>query len=287
MEAISKFGVPESRSCNLANINRTTYRYHPVLKDDSEVEQAIRWCIRKRRHGCPMIIKMIHKSGKKMNHKRIRRVYKQLKLTLPKKVRKRLPIRERKVITQPMEPNLTWSMDFMNDSLVGGRRFRTLNIMDDFNRQILIMEIATSIPAARVIRVLNHLKESRGLPKTIRVDNGPEYISQALNQWAKSNELELLFIQPGKPTQNSLIERLNGTCRRELLNANLFFNLNQARILAQEWMDEYNNERPHAGLGDRTPIEFSIWRQSLSAGASPRRKGSVVYEASFKEKTLL
>ena len=269
LEAISKFGIPENRSCKLANIKRNAYRYKRKLKDDSEVEKAIKTCIKKRRHGCPMIIKMIRKSGKKFNHKRIRRVYKKLKLTLPKKVRKRLPARERKVIVQPLEPNLTWSMDFMNDSLVGGRRFRTLNVMDDFNREMLTMEIATSIPARHVIRALDHLKESRGLPETIRVDNGPEYISSALSQWAHSNKLELLFIQPGKPTQNSLIERLNGTCRREFLNANWFSDLDQVRQQAQEWMNEYNNERPHAALGDRTPTEFFIWRQSLSASGKP------------------
>jgi putative transposase len=287
LTAISEFGIPESRSCKLANVKRNTYRYKLRYKDDTDVEQAIRMCIKKRRHGCPMIIKMIRKSGKNINHKRIRRVYKKLKLTLPKKVRKRLPVRERKIITQPLEPNLTWSMDFMNDSLVGGRRFRTLNVMDDFNREVLTMEIATSIPAARVIRALDHLKESRGLPKTIRVDNGPEYISKLLKKWAEYNELELLFIQPGKPTQNSLIERLNGTCRRELLNANWFFDLNQVRELAQEWMEEYNTERPHSGLGNRTPIEFLKWRQSLSAGVNPGGKALSYHKEDIKENSLL
>lgn len=281
--AISEYGISESRSCKMANIARSIYRYKPKFKDDSEVEAEIEKCIKKRRHGCPMIIKMIRKSGKKINHKRIRRVYKKMKLTLPKKVRKRLPIRERRIIIQPLVANLTWSMDFMSDSLVNGRKFRTLNVMDDYNREMLTMEIASSIPSARVIRVLDHLKESRGLPESIRVDNGPEYISKALARWAESSKVELLFIEPGKPTQNSLIERLNGTCRRELLNANWFFHLDQVRELASEWMDEYNFERPHAGLGDRTPVEFSKWRDSLSAGGkaiSQKKKNT-------KENTLL
>lgn len=269
LQAISEFGIPESRSCKLACIERSVYRYKRKPKDDSEVENAIKKCIRKRRYGCPMIVKMIRKSGKRMNHKRIRRVYKKMNLTLPKKVRKRLPIRERKAIVQPLEANLAWSMDFMNDSLVDGRKFRTLNVMDDFNREILTMEIASSIPAARVIRTLNQLKETRGLPEKIRVDNGPEYISKALRQWAENNKLQLDFIQPGKPTQNSLIERLNGTCRRELLDANWFFHLDQVRELAKEWMFEYNFERPHSGLGNRSPIEFLNWRKSLSALGKP------------------
>jgi putative transposase len=267
----------------LANIKRSLYRYIPKIKDDSEVEAEIKKCIKKRRHGCPMIIKMIHKSGKKINHKRIKRVYKKMKLTLPKKVRRRLPMRERKIIVQPLEANLTWSMDFMSDSLVNGRKFRALNVMDDYNREMLTMEIASSIPAARVIRVLDHLKESRGLPERIRVDNGPEYISKALASWAERSKVELVFIEPGKPTQNSLIERLNGTCRRELLNANWFFHLDQVRELASEWMDEYNFERPHAGLGDRTPVEFSKWRQSLSAGG----KALSLKKKNTKENTLL
>ena len=287
LEAISEFGIPESRSCKLVRIKRSVYRYKPKFKDDSEVENAINKCIKKRRHGCAMIIKMIRKSGKIINHKRIRRVYKKMKLTLPKKVRKRLPERERKIIVQPLEANLTWSMDFMSDSLVNGRKFRTLNVMDDYNRELLTMEIASSIPAQRVIRTLDHLKESRGLPQRIRVDNGPEYISKALHQWAESNKLELMFIQPGKPTQNSLIERLNGTCRRELLNANWFFHLDHVRELAHQWMYEYNFERPHASLGDRTPVEFSKWRESLSAGVYPGGKALSFQKTNFKENTLL
>jgi len=181
LEAISEFGIPESRSCKLVRIKRSVYRYKPKFKDDSEVENAIKKCIKTRRHGCPIIIKMIRRSGKIINYKRIRRVYKEMKLTFPKKVRKRLPARERKIIVQPFEANLTWSMDFMSDSLVNGRKFRTLNVMDDFNRELLTMEIASSIPAQRVIRTLDHLKESRGLPERIRVDNGPEHISKALH----------------------------------------------------------------------------------------------------------
>ena len=272
LKAISEYGISESRSCKLANIKRSLYRYKPKIKDDSEVETEIKKCIKKRRHGCPMIIKMIRKSGKKMNHKRIRRVYKNMRLTLPKKVRKRLPIRERKIIVQPLEINLSWSMDFMSDSLVNGRKFRTLNVMDDYNREILAMDIASSIPASRVVRVLDRLKENRGLPESIRVDNGPEYISKALANWAERRKVEIVFIEPGKPTQNSLIERLNGTCRRELLNANWFFHLDQVRELASEWMNKYNFERPHTGLGERTPVEFLKW-------LSPKKN--------YKENTLL
>lgn len=278
--AVTDFDIPESRACKLAKLERSVYRYKPVKKDDSFVESEILKHIEKHRYGCPMIIKKIRRSGLVINHKRIRRVYRKLNLTLPKKARKRLPERVRRVIVQPLQSNLTWSMDFMSDSLVDGRKFRTLNIMDDYNREMLAMEISTSIPSERVIRALDRLREQRGLPEQIRVDNGPEYISNKLRIWANKNNVELMFIQPGKPTQNSLMERLNGTCRNELLNANWFFHLDQVRELANEWMHEYNFERPHQALGDRTPIEFSNWRASLSTKlqSEQKRKGREIKE---------
>jgi putative transposase len=211
-----------------------------------------------------MITKMIRKKGHKINHKRIERVYKELMLTLPKKVRKRLPERARKLIIQPLYENLCWSMDFMSDSLMDGRKIRSLNIIDDYNRECLSLEVETSFPTKRVIRTLERIGEYRDLPKEIRIDNGPEYISHKLKKWAFDNNIILTYIQPGKPTQNSLIERFNGTCRRELLNANLFHSVDHARELASEWMHEYNLERPHSALGDRTPIEFKLWRSSLT-----------------------
>lgn len=283
--AVTDFKIPESRACKLANIDRSVYRYKPVKKDDSFVESEILKHIERYRYGCPMIIKKIRRSGVVINHKRIRRVYRKLSLTLPKKVRKRLPERARRVILQPLQSNLTWSMDFMSDSLVDGRKFRTLNIMDDYNREILTMDISTSIPSERVIRVLDRLGEQRGLPEQIRIDNGPEYISNKLRIWANKNTVELMFIQPGKPTQNSLIERLNGTCRNDLLNANWFFHLDQVRKLANEWMHEYNFERPHQALGDRTPIEFSTWRANHLAEVLYKQK--IGFTEQKKKKTKI
>jgi putative transposase len=239
------------------------FQYKAKERDDSVVIQEIKACITKRQHGCPMITKMIRKKGYKFNHKRIERVYKELFLTLPKNVRKKLPKREESLILQPLHENICWSMDFMSDRLMDGRKIRTLNIIDDYNRECLSVEVETSIPTKRVIRTLERIREYRGLPKEIRIDNGPEYISQELKKWAHDNNIMLTYIQPGKPTQNSLIERFNGTCRRELLNANLFYSLDHARELASEWMHEYNYERPHSALGDRTPIEFKLWREAL------------------------
>ncbi|MBU3662663.1 MAG: IS3 family transposase [Bacteroidetes bacterium] len=276
MEAITSYKLPKSRACALVNMSVSQFHYKAKQKDDSFVIQEIKECITKRQHGCPMITKMIRNKGHKINHKRIERVYKELLLTLPKKVRKKLPKREQSLILQPLQENICWSMDFMSDSLMDGRKFRTLNIIDDYNRECLSVDVEISIPTKRLIRALERLKAQGKLPKELRIDNGPENVSHELRKWAYENNVKLTFIQPGKPTQNSLIERFNGTCRRELLNSNLFYSLDHARELAAEWMYEYNFERPHSALGNRTPIEFKLWRASLLESKSLAQKPSGV-----------
>jgi len=148
-------------------------------------------------------------------------------------------------------------MDFMCDSLVDGRRFRLLNIIDDYNRESLVIEIDTSLPAMRVIRTLNRLIETRSKPKVIRVDNGPEFISDRLKQWCDEQKIALQFIQPGKPSQNAFVERNNGSLRKELLDAYLFYSLQEVREMSEDWRQDYNRERPHESLGNVPPIEFN------------------------------
>jgi putative transposase len=198
----------------------------------------------------------LRRKGFDCNHKRLYRVYKLLKLNIRRKIKRRLPQRIKQPLTLPDGTNKTWSMDFMSDSLVDGRRFRLLNIIDDYNRESLWIEVDTSLPALRVIRVLERLLELRGKPNRIRVDNGPEFISDRLGNWCEERQILLQFIQPGKPTQNSFIERNNGSLRKELLNAYHFFSLQEVRMMAQEWQLDYNHERPHDSLGNVPPIEF-------------------------------
>ena len=143
----------------------------------------------------------------------------------------------------------------MHDSLWNGRTFRMLNVIDDYNRQVLRIETDTSLPTLRVIRVLEQLKEVRGLPNMIRVDNGPEFISHRLDAWCKDHKITLAFIQPGKPTQNAYVERFNGSIRRELLNAYVFRTLNEVKEKAFQWQEDYNHHRPHKSLGYRAPID--------------------------------
>ncbi len=159
--------------------------------------------------------------------------------------------------------NETWSMDFMSDSSMSGRKFRTFNLIDDFNRESLVIEIDTSLPAQRVIRALDQTIEWRGKPKRIRMDNGPEFVSLALALWCEGKGIILQFIQPGKPTQNAYIERFNGSFRRDVLDAYLFENIKQVRALAEEWMEDYNNHRPHDALGGRSPADMlamDLWK---------------------------
>lgn len=165
--------------------------------------------------------------------------------------------------------NASWSMDFMTDSLLSGRKFRTLNLMDDFNREALAIEVDTSLPAERVIRVLEQVTEWRGKPNRIRVDNGPEFISTSLGLWCEQKGIALQFIQPGKPTQNAYIERFNGSFRRDVLDAYLFEDLEQIRTLTEEWMEDYNNHRPHDALNGRSPVD--LWKTLEEFPTNPQQ----------------
>lgn len=192
------------------------------------------------------------------NHKRVYRIYTSMKLNLRSKRKKRLPARIKEPILRPVYPNVTWSMDFMHDTLECGKSVRSLNIIDDFNREILDITIDTSLPSAKVVSQLEQLVEWRGKPEKIRVDNGPEFIAGKLKDWCEKNGIIIHYIQPGKPTQNSLIERFNRTFRTEFLDVYLFENLKQMRNYSETWMWMYNNERPHSALQYLTPRDFLL-----------------------------
>jgi putative transposase len=178
-----------------------------------------------------------------------------LQLNIRRRCKKRIPARVKQALSQPERSNQVWSIDFMSDSLWDGRKFRLLNIMDDYNRELLAIEADTCMPTIRLIRELERLKETRGLPDMIRTDNGPEFISKELDNWCQKEKIHLHFIQPGKPMQNAFIERCNGSIRREFLNANIFTSIKEVRDMAEEWMLDYNQNRPHQALGYKTPLE--------------------------------
>jgi putative transposase len=185
-------------------------------------------------------------------------------LNIRRRAKKRLPARVKQQFFVPDAPNKGWSMDFMHDSLWSGKCFRMLNILDDYNRQVLWIETDVSLPAQRVTRVLDYLKESRGLPEMIRVDNGPELISLKLDLWCRDNGVTLAFIQPGKPTQNAFIERFNRTLRNEVLNAYVFKTITDVRDRMENFIFDYNHNRPHDSLGNQTPMQLYQKHESLS-----------------------
>ena len=252
------YEVSLGRACKVMDLSRSVYYYQSQRDDRIVIDKLQLMAEQRPTEGFWKMYYRIRKEGNVWNHKRIHRVYKILKFNIKRKGKRRLPAR----ILQPLEAvqtiNSSWSMDFMTDSLLSGRKFRTLNLMDDYNREALAIEVDTSLPAERVVRVLEQVTGWRGVPKRIRVDNGPEFISSALGLWCEEKGIALQFIQPGKPTQNAYIERFNGSFRRDILDAYLFEDLSQIKALAEEWMDDYNNHRPHDALNGRSPVD--LWK---------------------------
>lgn len=254
---ISEHSVSIRRACKEVGLSRSTFEYKAVLKNDEPIVEVLTSLTEQiRTIGFWNSFYRIRRMNHPWNHKRVYRVYTKMGLNIRRRPKKRLPARAKQELFQPSKINQVWSIDFMSDSLWNGQRFRLLNIMDDYNREMLSVEVDTSLPTLRLLRVLEQLKENRGLPEMIRVDNGPEFISSRLDAWCKENKIVLAFIQPGKPTQNAFIERCNGTIRRDLLNAYVFKTITEVRILAEEWRIDYNTQKPHKSLGYKTPADL-------------------------------
>ena len=256
-------GMSVRQACGLVKLSRSVYHYQPTPRDDSEIVDALSQLLESHpRFGFGKLFVKLRKAGWRWNHKRVYRVYCALGLNLKRRAKKRLPKRDAIALQAATVMNHCWSMDFMSDSLYDGRRFRTLNILDDFNREALAIEVDTSLTAERVVRVLNRGCEWRGYPQTLRVDNGPEFISAAIADWSQEHGIELRFIQPGKPTQNALIERFNRSFRTEVLSYYVFDTLSQVRDKVDQWIIQYNEQRPHEALNNLTPMEFLTQNQA-------------------------
>ena len=254
---IQQFGLSIRAVCQALSLSRSVYAYQPDTTRDDPVIAALQSAAeRYPRYGFKKLFLILRRQGYTWNHKRIYRVYCLLKLNLRRKGKQRLPNRNPQPLCVPEILNQTWSMDFMHDALSCGRKFRTFNVVDDFNREALAIEIDLNLPAQRVIRVLERIALERGYPQMLRMDNGPEFISLALAEWAEEKAIKLEFIKPGTPTQNAYIERFNRTYRTEILDFYLFRSLNEVRDITDRWLREYNEERPHESLNNLTPEEY-------------------------------
>ena len=251
-------GITIKLACEIAGVSELCFRYSRknIIENDLIADLLVKLINEpfKRRWGFGLCFYYLRNvKGFKWNHKRIYRIYCELELNLRIKPKRRIKRDKPEALSVPTAINQVWSMDFMSDSLSCGRSIRTFNVIDDFNREGLTIDVDFSLPAERVIRSLNQVIEWRGKPISIRCDNGPEYISEKLEKWANKNKIILIFIQPGKPTQNAYIERFNRTARHEWLDLNLFKNIQHAQNIATKWLWCYNNERPHKANGGLPP----------------------------------
>jgi putative transposase len=260
------------RACRIVGLSRTAFYRVPKAsaERDAAVIHVLHGMVAKRpRWGFWKCYDRMRIEGHRWNHKRVHRVYCALRLNLPRRTKRRLPTRQPFPLEAPGELNRIWSLDFMHDALYDGRRFRTLNVLDDGNRQALGIEVATSIPSQRAIRVMNQLIELHGRPEALRLDNGTELTSHAFVDWAKEREIDLRFIEPGKPNQNAFIERFNKTYRTEVLNAYVFESVDQVQRITEDWLVEYNEQRPHDSLGRVPPLTYMP--REITAGESSFR----------------
>jgi len=262
-----EYRVSERRACELIGVARSTCRYQRKEDADRDLRAALRTLALERpRFGYRRLKVLLGRRGWSVNRKRVYRLYREEGLAVRRRKRKRVAV-ERTPLRLPGRVDEVWTMDFTHDALSGGRKFRTLNLMDGYTREALAIEVDTSLPGARVVRVLERLRERRGVPERIQVDNGPEFISQVVDQWAYDRGVTLNFIRPGKPTDNGHIESFNGKFRDECLNQYWFVNLVEARERIEAWRQDYNQERPHSSLGYQTPAQFAA--QAAARGASP------------------
>ena len=255
-EVVAERGISIRLVCQAFALSPSCYRYE--AKSGAENAQIADWLLRltdnNRNWGfglCYLYLRNI--KGFKWNHKRVYRIYRELELNLRIKPRKRLVREKPQPLRVPQAINQGWSVDFMHDQLEDGRSFRLFNVIDDFNREALGIEIDFSLPSERVIRALEQIIAWRGKPQVIRCDNGPEYISGTIQRWAREKGIELEYIQPGKPQQNAYVERFNRTVRYEWLSQYLWADLAEVQLYATEWMWKYNHDRPNMALGGFTP----------------------------------
>lgn len=268
-----QFGLSQRRACRLVGSARSTIRYRGWRDDDAAVRTRLRELADQRpRFGYRRLHVLLRREGIIVNHKRVARLYRQEGLTVRQRRRKSGTRIQRGRPPAPQRANEQWALDFLQDALASGRTIRLLSVIDVFTREALALEVDTSLPGSAVVRVLDRLGGERPLPTQIVLDNGPELISRALEQWAHDHTVTLHFIDPGKPIQNAHCESFHGRVRDECLNEHWFLSLADARQLVAAWRQDYNQERPHSALGYQTPVEFAR-TAATAAAARPEDDG--------------
>lgn len=262
--AVSQCGLSERQATKLVNLNRSTSQYTPVNKNDDELRSRMKeLAYTHKRYGSPRLHVLLKKEGLVINHKRTERIYKEEKLSLRRRTKKKriLPVRVHMSVAS--RPNEVWSIDFMSDSLTNGRRFRVLTIVDDYTRESPGILVYNSIPAYRVTAFVDQIALFRSYPERIRVDNGPEFTSAHFHHWAQKHDIVIEHTRPGTPSDNAFIESFNGKCRDECLNEHWFLSITDAKEKIEAWRNRYNKERPHSSLNNLTPYEF-VREQNIS-----------------------
>ena len=259
------YAASERRVCGLLGMAASSYRYGTTRSDEPLRTQLVELAREKPRYGYRRLQVLLQRQGERVNHKRVHRVYREAGLALRRKKRKHC-VREGKPLLERTSANQEWGLDFVHDAVQCGRTIRVLSVVDAYTRECLGLEVDTSFASRRVTRVLEQILAERGAPQAIRCDNGPEFTSRHFLAWCVERGIELIHIQPGKPTQNAYVESFNGRLREECLNVSWFQNLFDARRKIAAWRQEYNEERPHSSLGYRTPREFAEQVRGMSYG---------------------
>lgn len=253
-----ELGLSQRRVCRALEFSRSSVRYRARRAPQTRLRTKLRELAqRHRRYGYRRLWALLVQQGERVNKKRVHRLYRLEKLALRTRRPRRGGRGPRGVLMPCSRPNQRWSVDFMHDVLSDGRRFRLFNVLDDCTRECLCIEVAVGFSGLHVARVLERLRQERGAPETIRSDNGPEFIGEAVQSWAQKRGIQWLCIEPGKPTQNSHIESFNGRLRDECLNENLWRTLQEVRRETSQYRDEYNQRRPHGALGYLPPQEYA------------------------------